>query len=119
MRRILRLLLSYLPQPLPAGKTDMNQFIDEIVGLSGAFADRDSMAFAICSMIMHAGESRGYMSKQYFVRRLRKVAANQVAGQIFTDIKEAQQKRIEAEKLSAKPQPEATSETTNNETPQD
>jgi hypothetical protein len=114
MKRALKYLLSYLPLPLPVGKAAMNQFFDEIIALSGAFADRDSMAFALSSMIMHAGESKGCLSKQYFVRRLRKVAANQVAGQIFMDIKDSQQKRAEAEKLSAQ-QPEVTQETTNNE----
>lgn len=88
--KILKYLLSYLPTKLPVGIKEFHVFSDSIIELSGKFADSDSLKFAIASMIMHAGESRGYLSKQYFVRRLRKVAANQVAGQVFTDIKEKQ-----------------------------
>lgn len=104
MKLIVKRILSHVPGPLPVGLTEMNRFIDEVYELSGAFADRDSMAFAICSMIMHAGESRSRLPKNYFVRRLRKVAANQVAGQVFTDIKERQR----AAQLEAQKQQEAT-----------
>ena len=108
LRYLLKLLLSYLPSPLPVGMTAFNSFANDIIELSGKFADEDSLRFAIASMIMHAGESKGYLPKQYFVRRLRKVAANQVAGQVFTDIKEKQKAAQEAAKLAAQNPPEAT-----------
>lgn len=105
MKQLINKLRSYLPEPLPVGLAEFHKYADSIIELSGKFADEDSLKFAICSMIMHAGEAKGYLPKQYFVKRLRKVAANQVAGQVFTDIKEKQKvaleetKRAEAAKL--------------------
>lgn len=83
-------LLSYIPTPLPVGLSDFNKFVDDIIELSGNYADRDSMAFAIASMVMHLGAQKSSVPKDFFVRSLRKAAANQVAGQVFTDIKDRQ-----------------------------
>jgi hypothetical protein len=83
-------LSSYLPRPLPVGMTEFNKFADSILALSGKYADEDSMKFALASMIIHADSKHGSLSKNYFVVRLRKVAANQVASQVFQDIKAKQ-----------------------------
>ena len=83
--------MSILPTPLPVGVTEFNIWADSIIALSGKYADEDSLKFALCSMIMHADSKYGSLPKSYFVTRLRKVAANQVAGQVFTYIKTKQQ----------------------------
>lgn len=101
-KELVKYALSYLPHKLPVGLTEFHNFSDSIIELSGEYADRDSLKFAIATMILHAGEARGSLSKQYFVRRLRKVAANQVAGQVFTDIKEKQKAAQEAMKAGIK-----------------
>ncbi len=99
MKKLLNRCLSYLPTKLPVGTTEFNVWADSIIELSGQFADRDSMLFAIASIVIHADSSRGNLSKQYVVRRLIKSAANQVASQVFQDIKIAQQKALEEAKL--------------------
>jgi len=106
MRQQLRLLLtkalSYLPTKLPVGVTEFNKFADDVIALSGQYADRDSMRFAIASMLIHAPHDKGSLSKHYFVVRLRKSAANQVASQVFQEIKALQDKPKPAEDTSAK-----------------
>lgn len=87
---ILNRLLSYLPTKLPVGVTEFHIWSDAIIALSGKYADEDSLRFALATMIMHADAKHGALPKAYFVSRLRKVAANQVAGQIFQNIKEKQ-----------------------------
>lgn len=67
--------------------TEFNEWADSIIELSGKFADEDSMKFAIATMVMHLGPQRSHVPKNHFVRSLRKTAANQVAGQVFQDIK--------------------------------
>lgn len=84
---MLNFILSFIPTKLPVGMTEFNTWANSIIDLSGEYADRDSMLFALSTMIMHADAKHGALPKRYFVSRLRKVAANQVAGQVFHDIK--------------------------------
>ncbi len=103
MKLLLKRLLAFLPTKLPVGVTEFDQFANDIIELSGKYADELSMRFAIASMVIHAPHDKGALSKRYFVTRLRKSAANQVASQVFQDVK-AQQ---EAASQAAKPPQDA------------
>ncbi len=92
LKLIFKHLLSYIPEKLPVGITAFNQFADDIIELAGNYADKQSMLYAISSMLIHAPHDKGSLSKHYFVVRLRKSAANQVASQVFQQIKTAQEK---------------------------
>jgi hypothetical protein len=93
MKLFLKRVFSYFPSKLPVGQTEMNEFLNDIIELSGEYADRTSMEFAIASILIHAPSDRGSLSKKYFVDRLRKSAANQVASQVFQDIKMKQEQQ--------------------------
>jgi hypothetical protein len=93
----LKKILSYVPTPLPVGMTEFNAWADSIIELSGEFADKDSMRYAIASNVMHLPHTAAYKPKNFFVCALRKAAANQVASQVFQDIKTAQAERQAAE----------------------
>lgn len=83
--------------------TEFVKYSDKVIELSGKFADEDSMRWAIANMVMHLPSTKDKVPKNYFVRCLRKTAANQVAGQIFIDIKTKQeeaQKAAEAQRLA-------------------
>lgn len=109
MKLIARRLLSYLPESLPVGTTQFDTFADDVIELAGNYADRDSMRFAIASMLIHAPAHKGALSKHYFVVRLRKSAANQIASQVFQDIKQEQDQKQKAASEAAKlQQAEAT-----------
>lgn len=101
---LLKRILSYFPAKLPVGMTEFESWADSIIELSGSYADKDSMVFAIASILIHADAKYGSLPKAYFVNRLRKSAANQVASQLFQDIKARQTKAAE----EAKKQAEAT-----------
>jgi hypothetical protein len=90
------------PRPLPVGLTEFHRWADEIIALAGNFADEDSMKFALCTMLIHANNDAGALPLEYFVLRLRKSAANQVASQVLQDIKTKQ-----AEATAARQQAEA------------
>jgi hypothetical protein len=90
MKLAIKRLLSYLPSPLPVGLSEFHAWADDIVELSGKFADEDSLKFAISNNLIHLPHTVAYKPKQYFVRTLRKAAANQVASQVFQDIKQKQ-----------------------------
>lgn len=81
------------PSKLPVGLTEFNEFCDDVIAISGEFADRDSMVYAIASNIIHIKHDCDAVPKAYFAQCLRKAAANQVASAIFTEIKERHEKQ--------------------------
>jgi len=102
MKLTVKRLFSLIPTPLPVGMTQFEEWSESIIELSGNYADTDSLKFAMASMILHLGAQRSRVPKNHFVQSLRKVAANQVASQVFQDIKVKQQE------AAAKQQAEAT-----------
>jgi hypothetical protein len=100
-------VLFRFPTKLPNGATEFETFYKSIVQTYD-FPDNDSVRFALATMILHAPESMAYAPKFWFVRRLIKGAANQVASQVFTEMKikqkaaedaaKAEQVRLESEK---------------------
>jgi ERCC4-type nuclease len=96
MQRLIQYLLSYLPTRLPVGVTEFETWSDSIIELTGPLADRDSMKFALASMVIHRNPNLGYATKRSFVNGLIKSASNQVCSQVFQDIKKRQQEALEA-----------------------
>lgn len=97
IKRLVNLLLSYLPTALPVGLTEFHVWADSVIDLAGQFADSDSMKWALASQVLHLDHKLAYKSKNYFVNCLRKAAANQVVSQAIQDIKDKQQERAKAE----------------------
>lgn len=97
MQRSLLVLRSYFPRRLPVGLTEFHEWADRIISLAGQFADADSMKWALASQVMHLGAQKAAVSDQYFIRSMRKAAANQVASQVFQDIKTKQQEQQKAQ----------------------
>jgi hypothetical protein len=89
---------------LPTGMKEFDAFAKRIIKKAGKFADEDSMVYAIAMELIHS-DPKTQFSDEFFVTRLRKVAANQVASQIALDIKsrqmEAQKKAQEQQKAEA------------------
>jgi len=113
LKLLLKQILAYLPSRLPVGLTEMHKFMDDVIEISGKFADTDSMKFAISSMVLRLDSTTSRVSKQYFARALRKAAANQVVSVILNDIKEAQAAAIaEANKLDKQAEATATPQDT-------
>lgn len=112
MRRLLLKVLSFYPKKLPVGLTEFNAWSDEIVELTN-FADPISLKFAIASMVIHLPANTGRVSQNHFVRGLRKSAANQVASQIFQDIKVEQETKQKQQAEAAAKQLVGTSDEKN------
>lgn len=102
---------SMRPRLLPVGATDYQEFCDDIIKLSGQFADRDSMIYAISGVVINLKHDVHAIPMDYMVRCLRKTAANQVASAEFQRImEEHKQKQAEATALANKALADATSE---------
>lgn len=91
MRLFLKQILSRVPTKLPVGLPQFDKWVNDIVELSGQFADETSMRFVLASELMHSDGKKGSVPKHYFVSRCRKLAANQTAGFVLQEIKAAQE----------------------------
>lgn len=107
----LDLLLSYFPRPLPTGMTQFETWSNRIISQAGQFADVDSMKWALASHVMHLDAVKAYVPDQYFIRALRKAAANQIASQVFQDIKNKQAARANTVEATTQPAEVANAET--------
>lgn len=97
LKRLLNYLLSFLPSQLPVGLTEYHKFTDSIIDLVGPIADNDSLKWAISNQIIHLKPQQDSVAKRYFVKSLRKAAANQVASAVFQEIKNKQQEAFAAQ----------------------
>lgn len=92
---ILQRLINKIPMPLPTGMSAWNQWSKRILSKVGPVADNDSLEYVLASQVMHLSPQSDHIPDQYFISALRKAAANQVASQVFMDIKIRQQKAAE------------------------
>jgi len=87
---------------LPTGRTQFDKWSKSIVdrynNLTGNDLTYDSGQFALAAMIVNLGPTQIKKPKRYFLKALLKTSANQVASQIFIEIKEKQK----AAELAAK-----------------
>jgi hypothetical protein len=115
MKLVFLRILSYFPRQLPVGMTAFNTWSSRIITLCGPLADETSMRFALASQIMHLPPQSSKRADQYFIRSMLKSAANQVASQVFQDIKTKQQEQQQAQIVAAATEvttPDVSSKTT-------
>lgn len=101
MKKLLRILLSFIPTPLPVGMEEFKEWQSSILSLSKV-PDNESTRFAVSVMIMHLGPAEDYKAKRYFIKALNKSAANEIANAVCLDLKAKQKARIEAEEEAKK-----------------
>jgi len=98
VKRFFSLLLSLIPTPLPLGMAEFDAWAEDVIAL-GAFpiTDKDSIKFAMATMIMHLGPQSAFKPKFYFVLSVRAGAAKQIAAGKFQEIKAKQQAEATAQ----------------------
>lgn len=101
MKQLLLWLRSHFPTKFPVGMTEFESWSDDIIKLVGPIADEISLKFALASQLIHYPSGKHAAPMQYFVRCLRKSAANQVASQVFQNIKTEQTEVQKALKTAA------------------
>lgn len=92
---LLNYINSLVPRKLPTGMAEFEKFTDDVISLGLPTKDRDSVQWVISSAIQHSSKTK--LSKQHFVQLINKSAANQVASQVFLDIKNRQLEKQKAE----------------------
>ena len=83
------------PRALPMGRSDFEEWSNRII--SGALVPggeenkevfHESQKFALANMILHLGPTESHKPDAFFIHALRKVAVNQVADVVRTEIRE-------------------------------
>lgn len=90
-------------RPLPLGATEFEEWSDRIISGAMLPADVQSQKFALAEMIMHIKSTEDHCNDGFFIKSLRKSAANQVAHAKMAEIRNAAKSRLaakEAEPLS-------------------
>lgn len=96
MNKTIERLLSYIPTKLPHGMPEFERWSSSIIGLSNC-PDNDSTRFTVAVMILHLDPSEDVKAKHFFVKKLNKAAANELANSIAMELKKKQQERAEQE----------------------
>lgn len=99
--RTLKQLVSYFPTVIPTGMTQFNTYLDSIVELTGPIADADSMKWVISNEIMRLSPGRDRIAKAFFVKSLRKYAANQLAASVVMELKTKQEAVLKTQQAEA------------------
>lgn len=107
IKRLVNKVMGALPSPIPTGTTEFHAWADSIASTyTLPTADTDSIRYALATMIMHLGPTVAYKPKLYFVFALRAAASKQIAGGVFTEIKQKQIAAAKAKESEAT-QPQA------------
>lgn len=99
LRKILELVLSYVPTKLPVGMAAHDEWAKSIISMTSV-PDNDSTRFALASMVMHLSPTSSKKAAQYFIRALDKGAANEVAHAVLMKLKDKQDAARKAEQES-------------------
>lgn len=101
------------PRPLPNGVSEWKEWSDRILSGVVLDADRDSLEYALATMILSLGPTESHKPDAFFIHSLRKSAANQVADARRKELYAAKQAKLneEAKKAeAANPEANATLE---------
>lgn len=82
-------------RPLPIGLTEFHEWSERIISGAMLPADVDSQKFALANEIMHCGPNVAFEQDAYFIHRLRKYAANQVADEVRKSLYETKKQQAE------------------------
>lgn len=100
IKKSYRFVRGLFPSALPVGMTGFEAWADSIQETYKLpTEDKDTVRFALASMIMHLGPQDATKSKYFFVLSLRAGAAKQIAGAYFYEIKQKQQAASKANEL--------------------
>lgn len=113
LQYLYKYIRSYFPESVPVGMTAFNRFLDDVILLAGPIADVDSMKYVISTTMIHLPQEQSLITKQLFIRRLRKAAANQIASAVFQEIQKAAQTKKQAEATATELKAVANGEKTN------
>lgn len=97
IRKVYNQIRGFFPEALPVGLTHFHVWADTLLDCYNlkSVANEDDLKYVLATSIMHLGAQDAYKPKWFFVKTIRKAAANQVSSAVFQDIKQKQQAKAE------------------------
>lgn len=85
--------------PLPMGRQEFEEWSDRIISGALVKADKESLQFALASMILHdLAPTDSHKEDAYFIHKLRKAASNQVAHDVLMELRDAAKAKLGEQK---------------------
>lgn len=81
-------------RPLPIGVTEFNEWSDRIIQGAMIKATDDSLKFSLAAMLLQLGQREIFKDDHYFICALRKVATDQTAQYVMSEMKKERAERI-------------------------
>lgn len=102
IKRLLNKVLFAIPSKLPVGMAEFDAWADSIIDTYDlpAGVPKDQFKFVLADHVINTNSNTFLISRFKFAIALRMAASKQIAGAVFTQIKE-DQKRLMAEKAAA------------------
>lgn len=98
LKKLLALILLFIPRRLPVGMDQFEAFAARIMTNVGPGLEKvpaSDIKFVLATTITHMGPQVDKKPDIHFIRTLRAAAAKQIAGGVFSQVKEEQRKRQE------------------------
>lgn len=94
IKKLVNKFLGLFPSPLPQGVAEFDSWAKSIMDTYDLpTKDEDSIKFSLAAAIVHLGSQECFKAKYFFVLIIRSGAAKQIAGHVFSDIKNKQKER--------------------------
>lgn len=87
-------------KPLPIGKTQFDEWAGRIIKASLVDAKEESLRWTLAAILLSLGPIEAFKPDGYFVLALRKAAVQETAHAMMMEMKQAQAKKIEEQKLA-------------------
>jgi hypothetical protein len=89
-KKVLKLLLSFLPSRLPRTSVEFGSWAKEVLEMA-EFPDNNSTRHALASMLQMTPDKTVFLPKWHFVRTLQRAQISQMAFYVIQDLKKAEQ----------------------------
>lgn len=102
LKKLFNQVRGLFPSALPTGMSQFDAWHEKLVATYDLpTQDRDSVRYALATMILHLGPTAAFKPQYYFVLAIRSACAKQVAGAAFQEIKLRQQAEEKARQEAA------------------
>jgi len=91
------------PRPLPMGRKEFEEWSDRIIAGAMVGATPRSLKWTLAGCIMHLGPTEDHKPDIYFIKQLRKFAANQTAHMMMEEIKADAKRELEEANQNTEP----------------
>lgn len=92
LKKVLFLVKYTFKTRLPIGRTEMNDYLDELFLYSG-IPNLPSYRQAVATMVLHLSPTEDKKSRRFFIKAIKKAMANETSYSLIQELKEEEKKK--------------------------